>query len=131
MCINNLRAGSEMIHVLHLTCPIIRRLKYLQIENMWIKKNEWKPRQKGTVSDGERRNVKRKCFSICMQIPCGILMLLLRMDDAYFKIFKFTSEICQTTKQAWDRTTLHQSKINSNAKSGFISNNRKKVSKLL
>ena len=21
-------------------------------------------------------------------------------DDAYFKIFKFTSEICQTTKQA-------------------------------
>lgn len=47
-------------------------------------------------------------------------------DDAYFKIFKFTSEICQTTKQAWDRTTLHQSKINSNAKSVFISNNRKK-----
>ena len=47
-------------------------------------------------------------------------------DDAYFKIFKFTSEICQTTKQAWDRTTLHQSKINSNAKSVFISNSRKK-----
>jgi hypothetical protein len=37
------------------------------------------PRQKGTVSDEERRNVKTKCFSICMQIPYGIVMLLVRM----------------------------------------------------
>ena len=42
------------------------------------KKNE-NPRQKGTVSDEERRNVKTKCFSICMQIPYGIVMLLVRM----------------------------------------------------
>ena len=37
------------------------------------------PRQKGTVSDEKRRNVKTQYFLICMQIPHGIVMLLLRM----------------------------------------------------
>jgi len=54
MCVNNLSAGSEMIHVLHLTCPIIRRLKYLQKENMWIK-NEWQ-----TPSKRHRKWWKKK-----------------------------------------------------------------------
>ena len=79
MCVNNLSAGSEMIHVLHLTCPIIRRLKLSSNRKYVNKKMNEKPRQKGTVSDEERRNVKAKYFSICMQIPYGIVMLLVRM----------------------------------------------------